>query len=206
MVTATLMADGQQPARDTGRVLILLDGSGPSLAALQAAAEIAIARNAEVLGIFVEEVNLLRSAGYGFAREVGGSSELVRPLQAEVLEARMRALAEQARRALAQVMTDRGLAQALKLCRGRVAEEVLNLVGPDDLVVMGRIGWSGIPGARLGSTARVLMRQAPGDVLLWSESRPPRQNRVVVLLNHDQGTNHRAGSPACLVNRAQTPC
>ncbi|GGC78956.1 universal stress protein [Marinobacter halophilus] len=192
MATATLTADGQQPVKGSGRVLILLDGSGPSLAALQAAAEIAVTRNAEVLGIFVEEVNLLRSAGYGFAREVGGSSGLVRPLQIDVLESRTRMLAEQARCSLEQVMTSHGLVQALKLCRGRVVEEVLNLVGPEDLVVMGRVGWSGIPGARLGSTARVLVRQAPGDVLLWSEPHPRRQNRVVILLNHDQGANHRA--------------
>jgi len=188
----TLTADPEQPAKSAGRVLILLDGSRLSLAALEAAAEIAAARNAEVLGIFVEEVNLLRSAGYGFAREVGGSSGLARPLEVAALEARMHSMAQQARRSLEQAMARRGLVQALKLCRGRVADEVLSLVGPEDLVVMGRVGWSGIPGARLGSTARILVHQAPGDVLLWAEPRPRRQTRVVVLLNHDQGANHRA--------------
>ncbi|MCE0758631.1 universal stress protein [Marinobacter sp. G11] len=185
-------ATTDKPDAPAGRVLILLDGSRLSLAALEAAAEIASARNAEVLGIFVEEVNLLRTAGYGFAREVGGSSGLARPLDSAAIEARMQALAEAARRSLQQAMARRGLAQTLKLCRGRVAEEVLNLVQPQDLVVLGRVGWSGIPGARLGSTARVLLRQAPGDVLLWAEPRVQRQNRVVVLLNHDQGANHRA--------------
>src|SRR5690554_5627839 len=52
------------------RILVLLDGSRLSLAAMEAAADIARAQQAEVLGIFVEEANLLRSAGYGFAREV----------------------------------------------------------------------------------------------------------------------------------------
>ncbi|MBE0486480.1 universal stress protein [Marinobacter sp.] len=192
MVTTPITAEGLPSVKSSGRVLILLDGSRTSLAALEAAAEIALARNAEVLGVFVEEVNLLRSAGYGFASEVGGSSGLLRPLEVEVLEARMRALAEQARRALEQVMLRRGVAQALRLCRGRVAEEVLGLIGPDDLVVMGRVGWSAIPGCRLGSTAGVLIHQAPGDVLLWSTSPPLARNRVVVLLNHDQGANHRA--------------
>jgi nucleotide-binding universal stress UspA family protein len=192
VVTTTATTDKPKAPMPAGRVLILLDGSRLSLAALEAAAEIASARNAEVLGIFVEEVNLLRTAGYGFAREVGGSSGLARPLEAAALEARMQALAEQARRSLQQTMAHRGLTQTLKLCRGRVAEEVLNLMQPEDLVVLGRVGWSGIPGTRLGSTARVLLRQAPGDVLLWAEPRPRRQNRVVVLLNHDQGANHRA--------------
>ena len=192
MVTTTATTDKPKAPLPDGRVLILLDGSRLSLAALEAAAEIASARNAEVLGIFVEETNLLRTAGFGFAREVGGSSGLARPLVAAALEARMQALAEQARRSLQHAMDSRGLVQTLKLCRGQVAEEVLNLMQPEDLVVLGWVGWSCIPGTRLGSTAQVLLRQAPGDVLLWAESRPRRQNRVVVLLNHDQGANHRA--------------
>ena len=186
------MIDKSQASTSIGRVLILLDGSRLSLAALEAAAEIASVRNAEVLGIFVEETNLLRAAGYGFAREVGGSSGLARPLEVAALETRMQTLAEQARRTLQQTMAGRGLVQSLKLCRGRVAEEVLNLMQPDDLVVLGRVGWSCFPGARLGSTARILLRQAPCEVLLWVEPRHQRQSRVVVLLNHDQGANHRA--------------
>ena len=200
------MTDTAKTPPAAGRVLILLDGSRLSLAALEAAAEIAAARNAEVLGIFVEEINLLRTAGYGFAQEVGSSSGVVRPLETAALEARLQALADQARRALQQTMARRGLAQTLKLCRGRVAEEVLNLMQPQDLVVLGRVGWSAIPGARLGSTARVLLRQAPGEVLLWTESRPQRQNRVVVLLNHDQAANHRAVRVGAeLARRSQQP-
>ncbi|NWN92208.1 universal stress protein [Marinobacter adhaerens] len=207
-MVATVTATNDQPGSSVkaGRVLILLDGSPLSLAALEAAAEIALARNTEVLGVFVEETNLLRAAGYGFAREVGGSSGLARPLEAAALEVRLQALAEQARRSLKQTMARRGLSQTLKLCRGRVAEEVLNLVQPDDLVVLGRVGWSGIPGGRLGSTARVLLRQAPGDVLLWTAPGHRRQNRVVVLLNHDQGANHRAvRAGAELAHRSNQP-
>lgn len=179
--------------RRAGRVLILLDGSRLSLAALEAAAEIAAARGAEVLGVFVEETNLLRTAGYSFAQEVGGSSGLARPLDMAALEARLQAQAEQARYALQQSMARRGLAQTLTLRRGRVAEEVLRLIQPDDLVVLGRAGRSAILGARLGSTARALLRQAPSEVLLWAERRAQRQEgRVVVLLNHDQGANQRA--------------
>ncbi|SES68400.1 Nucleotide-binding universal stress protein, UspA family [Marinobacter segnicrescens] len=180
------------PTRPAGRVLVLLDGSRLSLDALEAAADLAHSRGAEVLGIFVEEVNLLRSAGYGFAREVGASSGQARPLDSAHIEARMHALAEQARRSLAQAMSRRGIPQTLKLCRGQVVQEVLGLASPEDLLVLGRVGWSAAPGSRIGSTARSLVRQAPGDVLLWTRPRQRPQGRVVVLLNHDQGANHRA--------------
>lgn len=187
-----MTAEQQLPVEPVGRVLILLDGSRLSLAALEAAADIAHARKAEVLGVFVEEVNLLRSAGYGFAREVGRSSGVARPMDRAAIEARMRSLAERARRLLERTMAQRGLAQALTLCRGRVADEVLNLARPGDLLVLGRVGWSGSAGSRLGSTARVLVSQALGDVLLWADPPMRSRNRIVVLLNHDQGANHRA--------------
>lgn len=179
------------PKPASGRVLVLLDGSRLSLAALEAAADIAAVRGTEILGVFVEEINLLRSAGYGFAREVGASSGVSRPLESAALEMRIRALADQARRSLEKVVADRGLRQALKLCRGSVIEEVLNLAGPEDLVVMGRAGWSAVPGSRLGSTARLMIRRAPGDVLLWAELRRHPLSRIVVLLNDDQDSNQR---------------
>lgn len=187
-----MTAEQQLPVEPVGRVLILLDCSRLSLAALEAAADIAHARKAEVLGVFVEEVNLLRCAGYGFTREVGRNSGVARPMDLAAIEARMRSLAEQARRSLERAMAQRGLAQALTLCRGRVADEVLNLARPGDLLVLGRVGWSGSPGSRLGSTARVLVSQALGDVLLWADPPMRSRNRIVVLLNHDQGANHRA--------------
>lgn len=174
------------------RILVLLDGSRRSLAALEAAADIARAQQAEVLGIFVEEVSLLRSAGYGFAREVGRSSGVARPMDVDALEVRMQATAEKLRRTLERTLAPWGVAQALRLCRGEVVEQVLGLVQPDDLLVLGGAGWSGISSFKLGSTARGLLRQAPGDVLLWPESRSLPPGRVVVLLNHDQGANHRA--------------
>lgn len=45
-----MTAEQQLPVEPVGRVLILLDGSRLSLAALEAAADIAHARKAEVLG------------------------------------------------------------------------------------------------------------------------------------------------------------
>lgn len=175
-----------------GRVLVLLDGSRPSFAALEAAAEIAQSRGAEVLGIYVEEINLLRTAGYAFALEVGASSGQARPLDTGRIEARMQSLADQCRQGLEQAMTQRGIRQALKRCRGQVVSEVLSLAQPDDLLILGRVGWSAAPGARLGSTARTLVRQAPGDVLLWTPLRRRPESRVAVLLDHDQGASHRA--------------
>jgi nucleotide-binding universal stress UspA family protein len=163
-----------------------------SYAALQAAVGIAANTGADVLGVFVEELNQLRSAGYGFAREVGGSSGISRPLSAGDVEQRMQRLASEARRALAGAVASYGGRQSLSVARGHVIDEVLALAGPQDLLVLGRVGWSSEPGARLGSTAKGLVRRSRGRVLLWCESRAEPLGRVVVFLNDHHGANGRA--------------
>ena len=185
-------ADQADRRAATGRILVLLDGSRMSYAALQAAAEIAARSGADVQGVFVEELNLLRSAGYGFAREVGAVSGVSRPFDVVDLERRMQRLADQVRRALAGAVGPYGGQYSLSIIRGSVVEEVLALVEPDDLLVLGRVGWSSAPGARLGSTARGLLRQSPGRLLLWSERQASRQGRIAVFLNDHEGANRRA--------------
>lgn len=163
-----------------------------SYAALEEAAKIAAATGADVLGLFVEELNLLRSAGYGFAREVGSASGVSRPFSKGDLEQRIQRLAGQARQALAEAVGRYGGRHTLNISRGSVVEEVLALAGPRDLLVLGRVGWSSAPGARLGSTARGLLRRSPGRVLLWCERPVSPQGRVVVFLNDHDEANHRA--------------
>jgi len=190
-VTDTRAAE-TDPVTTTGRVLVLLDGSRMSYAALQAAAEIAAKSGADVLGVFVEELNQLRSAGYGFAREVGASSGISRPLAAGEVEQRMQRLANEARRALAGAVAPFGGRHTLSVARGHVIEEVLALAGPQDLLVMGRVGWSSAPGARLGSTAKGLVRRSRGRVLLWCEGRVEPLGRIVVFLNDHRDANSHA--------------
>ena len=158
--------------------------SPPSLAALEAAADIAAFHGLELVGVYVQDVNLLRGAAYGFAREIGASSGMARPMDSGRLERRMQELAEQVRRSLEKLVAERELPGTLKLCRGLVLDEVLEQVRPEDLVVLGRAGWSAAPGARFGSTARGLVLRASGNVLLWSP-RPARSGRRLVVLVGD---------------------
>nr|WP_227515534.1 universal stress protein [Marinobacter salinus] len=194
-------AKPEERASARGRVLVLIDGSRMSYAALEAAVDIAGKRGVDVLGVFVEELNLVRSAGYGFSREVGSVSGISRPLDPGILEQRMQRLADQARAALVRAVKQRGGRQALSIARGHVVDEVLALAGPEDLLVLGRAGWSSPAGARLGSTARGLIRQSPGHVLLWCEQTLRSQNRVVVFLNDHDDANHRAALAAAEISR-----
>lgn len=184
-----------------GRVLILLDGSRTSYSALEEAAEIAARRGADVLGVFVEEVNLLRSAGYGFTREVGAASGISRPFDPELLEQRMRLMARQARQALTRAMAGRSGRHDLRVARGSAVAELLALARPDDLLVLGLPGVNMASGLLPGSPARGLIRESPARVLLWCEQRVLQRSRVVVVLNDHSEANHRTMGAAADASR-----
>jgi nucleotide-binding universal stress UspA family protein len=167
---------------DRGRVLLLFDASPASLAALHAALKLAgRARPLDVL--YVEEQDWLRCAGFGFAAEVGALSGSLRqhdPARAEQRLARQR---ERVRRALLTALAPETRQLKLEIRRGRTLDEVLAMVGPDDLMVAGRVGHTSRIGRSFGSLAMTLARQAPGTVLLSARPGLGNAERVAVLLD-----------------------
>jgi nucleotide-binding universal stress UspA family protein len=149
------------------------------MAALEAAAELAARTEAELLGLFVEDMNLLRLAGLPFAREVGFLSPSARRLDALEMERSLRALAEQSRQALALAAERSQVKWSFRVVRGEVAEEVLAAAREVDIVSVGRAGSEPLR-VRLGSTARAVVSRAPRHVLVTAGGVPLRR-RVQVL-------------------------
>jgi len=83
------------------RVLVTFDTFPLGQAALEAAAGLASGLGAELAGLFVEDINLMRMAELPFARELGLSSAAVRRVEAIELERTLRLQAERVRTALA---------------------------------------------------------------------------------------------------------
>ena len=148
------------------RILVALDASQHSLAALEAASELASALKAELVGIFVEDVNLLRLAGLPFAREVEYPSGAARPLDSLIMERELRIQAAQVRQTLAGVASRRQIQWSFRVVRGQVATELLTAAQEADLLALGRASWAATRRVRLGATARVVVSQAPHLVLL----------------------------------------
>jgi nucleotide-binding universal stress UspA family protein len=148
------------------RILVALDASPHSLAALEAASELADALKADLVGIFVEDVNLLHLAGLPFAREVGYPSGVDRPLDSPIMERGLRIQAERARQTLASVAARRHIQWSFRVVRGQVATELLIAAQEADLLALGKASWASTRRVRLGATARVVVSQAPHLVLL----------------------------------------
>jgi nucleotide-binding universal stress UspA family protein len=149
------------------RILVALDASPASLSALQNAVELAARLEAELIGLFVEDINLLRAAQLPLAREVSFFSTTLRRLESVDLERQLRAQAQQMRQILARTAGDRGVGWHFRVTRGLVAAEVLAAGAEADLMVLGKIGRS-FPGFRqTGSTVRMMITQRAGLTLIW---------------------------------------
>lgn len=141
------------------RILISLDASACGMAAIKAATELAAQVQAELMGLFVEDVNLLRLANLPFAREVGYTSAAGRPLVAPEVERMMRAQAIEVERLLASAAEHAQVQWSFKVTRGQLLAELLALAEGVDMLVLGRKSKARIPGVQPvsyhGGVARV---------------------------------------------------
>lgn len=166
----------EQEVRLLRRILVALDASHHSLAALEAAAELAASLEAELHGLYVEDINLLHAAGSPVAREVrypyvtGGRMDRAR------MERELRAQAAQAQRALMTTCQRRRIKWSFRVVRGDVTSEVLEAASEADLLTLGRASRPLMQRIRLGSTARAAATRSPRSVLLIQRDlvvRPP---------------------------------
>jgi len=158
------------------RILVALDGSHHSMAALKAAVELASSLDAALQGLFVEDINLLRVAGLPGALEIRYPFTSAGRLNRARMERQLRAQATRARRALAEVCERAHVQWSFRVARGDVAAEVLEAALEADLLSLGKASRPIIQRARTGSTARMAATQAPRSVLLLSRDadiRPP---------------------------------
>jgi len=143
------------------RILVALDASPHSLAALEAAVELAGRFRAELLGLFVEDVNLLRLAELPFAQEIGFFSAARRKLDTQRMERQFRGQAARIRRALELIAERTQVNWSFRVARGVIASELLTAASEVDLIILGRGGWSLTQRRRLGSTARAILSETP---------------------------------------------
>jgi len=160
-------------------VLVALDASTHSLAALRVAAELAAEAKAELVGLYVEDIRLLRLAKAPRAREVLYPAAQQRPLNSATMEERFQAQAEQARRALASQASHAQVRWSFRVVRGEVSAEVLAAASEADVLVLGKTGWSVPRRMHLGSTALAATHNSPGSLLLVQSGVATRRQVLV---------------------------
>jgi nucleotide-binding universal stress UspA family protein len=162
------------------RLAVALDGSPGSLSALRAAAILADALEAELVGVFVEDESLARLAQLPMAREVQPRSGAVLSLDPVRLEGELRAMEARARLALRREADRHGLETTFVRARGRAPDEVIRAAGEARVVAVGRVASRPGRALRFGSTASGVIRGDLPSVLLVEPGRPFRPHLYVV--------------------------
>lgn len=152
------------------RILVALDASRSSEAALEAAATLARDLQAELHAMFIEDSDLLRLAGLPFAREIGLVSSGSRALDESGMQRAFRAQARRAQRALESVSRRYSIRWTFEVTQGQVLPGVLAGAERVDIVALGGRGPI-VPGAaqRLGSTIRGVLSGSHCSVLVLHE-------------------------------------
>jgi nucleotide-binding universal stress UspA family protein len=180
------------------RILVAIDTSSDSLAALAAAVELASELEAELEGMFVEDVQLLRLAGLSLTHRVDLLSAEVRRLEQREMERHLRIQAALARKALRSAAERHHLRWSFHTARGRVIPELRTAAEKADLVILGVRGWS--PGRGPGSTVWSLLREPSTPVMVMG--RAARFGRSMYCLLGESPNSRQALELATELSRA----
>ena len=180
------------------RILVGLDASPASLAALEAAVGLALELDAELDALYVEDADMLRFAGLPFTRIIDAWSSGPRHVEPPDVERALRRQAKRVRRLLADAAGTR-VTWNFRVTRGDVEGEIMAAARHADLLTLGFVGDRPVGGRGAGSLARRAAREAPGSVLL--AQRGQRAGGPVVLCLDDSPEGERALATAASLAR-----
>ncbi|GMQ87680.1 MAG: hypothetical protein BMS9Abin08_0885 [Gammaproteobacteria bacterium] len=115
------------------RIVVTLDASEADRPALETAVRLAAILGAELEGVFVEDINLIRLAGLPFLREVRPWSLAEEALSSQRMQRELRALARHAEQMLEQAVSETGVNWSFRVWRGRTEAESLTTIEADVL-------------------------------------------------------------------------
>lgn len=186
-----------EQALEFRRILVALDASKESLAALDAAAQLAARLHAELAGLFIEDADLLNLAGLPFSREAPLLSRAGRLLDLERLEQELKSKAAIARQALARRAESLHLQWSFRTARGRVDAELLAAAAEADLIAVGKSTRPLTGDLRLGRRARTVAAQSARSMLFASPASCPGDAPLAAV--YDGST--RSGAALSLATR-----
>lgn len=202
----------EQPARSRplpsiSRVVVGLDGSPGSFAALEAAADLATYLDVELRGVFVEDSDLLAFAGLPFASVIGPSSAQVVHLDAAAVERGLRHRAQRVRRSVARAAGQRGLRWSFVTARGPVAALLIEAAAERGVLSIGwRHGSSRAAGigraVRPGSVVPAAVAGARGPLMMLRPDPRSRRRTVVAVVSNADADGELVRVAAALASRS----
>lgn len=157
------------------RILVALDASPHSRAALDLSVQLAADLGADLEGVFVKDENLLRAAQLPFAKEVRTHSVSPKALSNRRVQRQLRHQAERAEAALQEATEQAQVSYNFRVVEGQVTQQLLRAAEETDLVAMGKTSTQSSR-RRLGTTSQALLAESSTPVLVLRRMvrrRPP---------------------------------
>ena len=139
-------------------IVATLDASDSGRPALETAVRLAAILGAELEGVFVEDINLIRLAGLPFLREVRPWSLAEEDISTQRMQRELRTLARHAERMLAQAAREMGVPWSFQVWRGRAEAASLARAFGADILSLSRV--SSLVSSRVWATTRPPARQS----------------------------------------------
>jgi len=153
-------------------IVVTLNASESGRPALETAVRLAAILGAELEGVFVEDINLVRLAGLPFLREVRPRSLGEETISTQRMQRELRALARHAERMLEQAAREMDVPWSFQVWRGRAGTETLAQAFGADILSLGRT--TALAYSRRWPTTRFRIRQSQGMIasisVLYSDS------------------------------------
>ena len=134
------------------RILVALDHSDDSRTTLAEAAALAARLQAELVGLFIEDVKLLDAAQLPFVRQISLTGHSA-PMDRTGVERGFRAQEQAARQLMESVALRHRLSWSFRVARGRASVEILAQAQGVDLVIVGKTAPAVTRQGRIGATA-----------------------------------------------------
>lgn len=192
----------QHEPRRRRRIVVALGGS-PAEDLLEAMAELAGAMEAELAGLFVEDINLLRLAELSFARAFSEEGPAERRIETGTIERALRAQARAAERALAAAAARADVPWSFRVARGLMEATLIEAIREADLLALGA--------ARHALIGRGELRiVAQETTQLWQrrmgvEAQPAGAGPVAVVFNRSSAAPRVLEAAARLARRQRRP-
>lgn len=143
------------------RIVVALDSSAHSRAAMVVAVDLARRLDAEIEGLYVEDIDLVNLAGLPFGNVVDLATGRAAPFDTRALESQMKAEIGRARRALQDTAGRARLTASFRVVRGRLEAQIVAAAGDADLLILGAAGVGLRPGGRF-KPGRMALAAASG--------------------------------------------
>lgn len=148
------------------RILVGVDTSSHSQAALEAAAVLAQKMEGKLFGLFVQDEVWSKICKMPAVTAVNALTGATQPLEEQDLQQQIDLLTKRLRRQLRTISRENQISHSWKTVQGCVEDEILQAAKEADLITIGRRGSSFPEKKKLGSSAQVIIQSADKPLLI----------------------------------------